>query len=115
MDARKFGTLIDRVHRELTEADIAKIADTYHAWRGDKGAGKYADIPGFCKSAALDEIRNHGHVLTPGRYVGTEEVEEDGEPFAKKMKRLTAKLEEQFAESSKLEKSIRAHLKGLGF
>ena len=91
IDARKFGTLIDRVHRELSDDDITKIAGTYHAWRGDKGAGKYEDTPGFCKSVTLEEIRRHGHVLTPGRYVGAEEIEDDGEPFAKKMKRLTCK------------------------
>ena len=72
IDARKLGSMIDRVHRELTDEDIAKIAGTYHAWRGDKGAGKYADVPGFCKAAKLDDIRKHGHVLTPGRYVGAE-------------------------------------------
>ena len=79
------GILTDRVHRELTDEDIAKIADTYHAWRGDKGAGEYADVPGFCKAAKLEEIRKHGHVLTPGRYVGAEAVEDDGEPFEEKM------------------------------
>ena len=89
------GTLVDRVHRELTDEDIAKIAGTYHAWRGDKGAGKYADVAGFCKSATLDDIRKHGHVLTPGRYVGAEAVEDDGEPFDEKMKRLAATLREQ--------------------
>ena len=70
IDARKLGPLVDRTHRELTDEDIARIADTYHAWRGEKEAGEYADMPGFCKSAPLDEIRKHGHVLTPGRYVG---------------------------------------------
>jgi type I restriction enzyme M protein len=89
--------MVDRTHRELTDEDIAKIAGTYHAWRGDKGAGEYEDVPGFCKSATLEEIRKHGHVLTPGRYVGAEEVEDDGEPFEEKMKRLTATLREQQA------------------
>jgi type I restriction enzyme M protein len=115
VDARKLGTLIDRVHRDLTGDDITKIAGTYHAWRGDKGAGKYQDVAGFCKSAKLDDIRAHGHVLTPGRYVGAEEAEDDGEPFVDKMKRLTGKLEEQFAESAKLEKAIRANLKALEY
>jgi type I restriction enzyme M protein len=116
IDARKLGTLVDRVHRELTDADVEKIAGTYHAWRGDKGAkGKYADVPGFCKSATTDEIAAHGHVLTPGRYVGAEEVEDDGEPFEEKMPRLVAELYAQFAESAKLEKAIKANLKGLGF
>jgi len=115
IDARKIGQLIDRVHRELTEEEIARIAGTYHAWRGDKGAGKYADVAGFCKSATIDEIRGHGHVLTPGRYVGAAEVEEDDEPFEEKMKRLTGQLEEQFAEGARLEKAIRENLKGLGY
>ena len=115
IDARKLGTLVDRVHRELTDADIAKIVSAYHAWRGDKGAGTYADVAGFCKSAALDEIRSHGHVLTPGRYVGAEEVEDDGEPFDVKMKRLVGELEGQFAESARLEAAIKANLRGLGY
>jgi type I restriction enzyme M protein len=115
LDARKLGTLIDRVHRELTDEDLDKIVGTYHAWRGDKGAGKYTDVAGFCKSATTDEIATHGHVLTPGRYVGAEEVEDDGEPFAEKMTRLVAELSGQFAEGAKLEKAIKANLKGLGY
>ena len=115
IDARKLGTLTDRVHRELTEADIEKISNTYHAWRGDKDAGEYTDIPGFCKSATTAEIAAHGYVLTPGRYVGAEEVEDDGEPFEEKMPRLVAELNAQFAESAKLEAAIRANLKGLGY
>jgi type I restriction enzyme M protein len=75
----------------------------------------YADIPGFCKSADIDEIRKHGHVLTPGRYVGAAEVEDDGEPFSEKMKRLTSDLAKQFEESARLEKEIRKNLKGLGY
>ena len=115
IDARKLGTLIDRVHRELTDADIEKITSTYHAWRGDKGAGEYEDVAGFCKSATATEIAAHGHVLTPGRYVGAEEVEDDGEPFEEKMPRLVAELHAQFAESAKLEQAITANLKGLGY
>ena len=116
IDARKMGTLIDRVHRELTADDIAKIADTYHRWRGDSDAKtKYEDVAGFCKSATTEEIRAHQHVLTPGRYVGAEEIEDDGEPFDDKMKRLVATLEEQFAEGAKLEKEIRKNLRGLGY
>jgi type I restriction enzyme M protein len=114
LDARKMGRMIDRVQRDLTPEDIAKIAGTYHAWRGDKGASKYEDIAGFCKSAKLDEIRTHGHVLTPGRYVGAMDIADDGEPFEQKMKRLATMLDEQFAESGKLEKAIRQNLKGLG-
>ena len=115
IDARKLGTLVDRVHRELSDADIQKIAITYHAWRGDNGAGAYVDIPGFCKSATTDEIASHGHVLTPGRYVGAEEVEADAEPFEDKMARLVAELQGQFAESAKLEQAIQANLRGLGY
>ncbi|HOZ24982.1 MAG TPA: N-6 DNA methylase, partial [Thermomonas sp.] len=107
---------IDRVHRELTDADIRKIADTYHAWRDDKDCKKkYEDVPGFCKSATLDDIRKHGHILTPGRYVGAEAVEDDGEPFGEKMKRLTATLREQQAEAAKLDAAIAANLKELGY
>jgi len=123
IDARKLGTMIDRVHRELTDADIAKIAGTYHAWRGHprpsegRGAGGegYTDVPGFCKSATTAEIAAHSHVLTPGRYVGAEAVEDGGEPFEGKMPRLVAELHAQFAESAKLEQIIRANLKGLGY
>ena len=115
IDARKLGTLIDRVHRELTEADLARITSTYHAWRGDKSAGQYEDIAGFCKSATTAEIAAHGHVLTPGRYVGAEEVEDDGDPFEEKMPRLVGELHAQFAESAKLEQAIKANLRGLGY
>jgi type I restriction enzyme M protein len=121
IDARKFGKLVDRVHRELSDDDIAKIANTYHAWRGDNlhAPGSklpaYKDTPGFCKSVSLEEIRSHGHVLTPGRYVGAADIEDDGEPFAKKIERLTGTLAEQFAESAKLEKAINKNLKGLGY
>ena len=123
IDARKMGTLIDRVHRELTDEDVAKIAGTYHAWRGDKpalskaegGAGEYADVPGFCKAAKLEDIRKHSHVLTPGRYVGAEAIENDGEPFDEKMKRLTATLREQRKESATLDAAIAANLKELGY
>jgi type I restriction enzyme M protein len=115
IDARKMGTMMDRVHRELTDEDIARIAGTYHAWRGDKDAGKYADVSGFCKAAALDDVRKHGHVLTPGRYVGAEAAEEDGEPFEEKMKRLTATLRQQTEEGARLDATIRANLTHLGY
>ena len=115
IDARKLGQLVDRTHRELTDEDIAMIAKTYHAWRGEKDAGEYGDIPGFCKSATLDEIREHGHVLTPGRYVGAEAQEDDGEPFEEKMRRLTATLRQQMAEGCKLDAAIEADLKELGY
>jgi type I restriction enzyme M protein len=115
IDARKLGSMIDRVHRELTDADIAMIASTYHAWRGDKDAAEYANVPGFCMVVKLDDIRKHGHVLTPGRYVGAEAAEDDGEPFEEKMKRLAATLREQQAESKKLDAAIAANLKELGY
>jgi type I restriction enzyme M protein len=115
IDARKLGRLVDRTHRELTDEEIARIAGTYHAWRGEKGAGGYVDITGFCKSAAIEEIRGHGHVLTPGRYVGAEAQEEDGEPFEEKMRRLVSTLREQQAEAAKLDAAIAANLKELGY
>jgi len=115
IDARKLGQLVDRTHRELADEDIARIARTYHAWRGEKDAGEYADIAGFCKSVTLEEIRKHGHVLTPGRYVGAEVQDDDGEPFEGKMKRLTAMLREQMSEARKLDSAIEANLKELGY
>jgi type I restriction enzyme M protein len=125
IDARKLGPLVDRTHRELTDEDIARIANTYHAWRaspssppphaGEGQGGGYADVPGFCKSAPLDEVRKHGHVLTPGRYVGAEVQEGDGEPFEEKMQRLTATLREQQAEAAKLDVAIAANLRELGY
>ncbi len=115
IDARKMGRLVDRTHRELTDDEIARIARTYHAWRGEKDAGKYEDVAGFCKSATTEQIAAHGYVLTPGRYVGAKEAEDDDEPFEQTMKRLTATLREQFQESAKLERAIAANLKGLGF
>ena len=115
IDVRKLGRMVDRTHRELTDEDVACIARTYHAWRGEKEAGDYADVPGFCRSAALEEIRKHGHLLTPGRYVGAEAAQEDGEPFEEKMKRLTATLREQQAEAARLDAAIAANLKELGY
>jgi type I restriction enzyme M protein len=115
IDARKLGTLTDRVHRDLSTEDIAQIADTYHAWsgRGSTMSNPYEDVAGFCKSVTLEEIRAQGYVLTPGRYVGAAELEEDDEPFAEKMERLTKELEAQFEESEKLEEVIRDNLKRL--
>ena len=115
IDARKLGVMVDRVHRELTDDEIATIAGTYHAWRGDKDTGEYSDVPGFCFSATLDDIRKHGHVLTPGRYVGAVEKEDDGEPFEEKMRRLVATLREQQVESAKLDAAIAANMRGLGY
>lgn len=151
IDARKLGTAVSRVQIELTPEDIARIADTYHAWRGDSTAPvatvrpepissvrpepvegpltetvhastssartvlTYTDIPGFCRSVSLDEIAQHGHVLTPGRYVGAEAVEEDDEAFADKMQALTEKLGEQMAKGAELDQLIRQKLGGLGY
>jgi type I restriction enzyme M protein len=103
IDARKLGTLIDRVHRDLTDKDVGQIVSTYHAWRGEKGAGKYKDVAGFCCSVDKAAIQGHGYVLTPGRYVGAADVEDDGEPFEEKMARLVGELEGQFRESARLE------------
>jgi type I restriction enzyme M protein len=113
IDARKMGQMTSRVHRELTDADIARIVSTYRAWEQSDPA--YEDVPGFCASASISDIAKHGYVLTPGRYVGAEAVEDDGEPFDDKMKRLTAELSSHFAESARLEQEIRNNLKGLGY
>lgn len=115
IDARKLGRLIDRVHRELTTEDVQKIASTYHAWRGVKVGCKYEDIAGFCKSASLDDIRSHGYILTPGRYVGAAELEEDEVPFELQMKRLVGSLREQQSEAVKLDGMITANLRDLGY
>ena len=115
IDARKMGSMVDRTHRELTEEDIQKIAGTYHAWRDDRTAREYTDVPGFCSAAPIDEVRKHGHVLTPGRYVGAEAQEDDGEPFDEKMNRLTAQLRQQMEEGRKLDAAIEENLKGLGY
>ena len=118
---RKLGSMIDRVHRELTDEDIAKIADTYHVWRGDSignwqsAIDNYINLPGFCRAATVDDIRKHGYVLTPGRYVGAEAQEDDGEAFDEKMKVLTATLRRQQAEATKLDTMIAANLKELGY
>jgi type I restriction enzyme M protein len=115
IDARKLGHMVDRTHRELSEEDIKKITDTYHTWRGQEETGQYEDIKGFCKSTTLAEVREHDYILTPGRYVGIEDAEEDGEPFEKKMTRLTEELAEQFTKSKKLEEEIRKRLGGIGY
>jgi type I restriction enzyme M protein len=114
IDARKLGVLVDRVHRDLTDEDVSRIAGAYHAWRGEKGTDNYEDVPGFCKGASLDEIKQHGYVLTPGRHVGSEELEDDSEQFQEKMKRLVTRLEEQFRESRSLEQSIQQSLREIG-
>ena len=125
IDARKQAKMISRVQAELDDAAIARIADTVAAWRGEPLAGnsendscsrnEYTDIPGFCRSVPLAEIAQHGHVLTPGRYVGAEEVEDDDEAFADKMQQLTEKLGEQMAKGAELDALIRRKLGGLGY
>ncbi|NPV56477.1 MAG: SAM-dependent DNA methyltransferase [Anaerolineae bacterium] len=146
IDARKLGTMVDRTHRDLTDADIARIAGTYQAWKrggsvgamdsvgADSAVGaiytvgeihtvgaihelplRYADVAGFCRAARIEEIRAHGYVLTPGRYVGAAELEEDDEPFEEKMARLTKELEGQFDEGGKLENQIRKGLKDMQY
>ena len=107
IDARKLGFMVDRTRKEFSAADVSKIADTYHAWRLGE---EYGDIAGFCKSASIDEIRSHGHVLTPGRYVGAEAVEEDDTPFAERFAALQDNLEEQFAQADQLTATIRERL-----
>jgi type I restriction enzyme M protein len=123
IDVRKLGRLVDRVHRELTDEETQRIAQTYHAWRGTDDplrnphseVREYSDVPGFCSSATTDDIAQHGYVLTPGRYVGAEELEEEGEPFDEKMTRLVTELNAQFSESAKLEQAIKANLASLGY
>jgi type I restriction enzyme M protein len=99
----------------LTSDDIGIISRTYHSWRGEKEASKYKDFPGFCKSASVKDVEGNGHVLTPGRYVGAEKVEDDGEPFDEKMRLLSAALRNQFAEGREIEKVIETNLKELGY
>ena len=123
IDARKFGHLVDRVHRELSDEETQRVAQTYHAWRGTdhplrnphSDVRDYVDVRGFCKSAPTDEIALQGYVLTPGRYVGAEEVEGEGEPFDEKMRTLVNELNMQLAESAKLERAIRTNLASLGY
>ena len=112
LDARRLGSLVDRTHRELSDDDIARIAGAYYGWRGGEG---YEDVAGFCKSATTEEIAGHGFVLTPGRYVGAPEAEEDAEPFAEAMERLTGELAGQFAEGRRLEGEIEAAMAAVGF
>jgi type I restriction enzyme M protein len=113
IDARKLGRMEDRIHRTLDPADITSIASTYHAWRGD--GGTYEDIPGFCNAATLEDVRSHGHLLTPGRYVGVELSHATSEAFDSTMRRLTADLRRQLEDSAQLEAAILANLQGLGY
>jgi type I restriction enzyme M protein len=115
IDARKMGVLVDRTRRELTDEEIQKIVGTYHAWRGEDRAGEYADVTGFCKSASVEDIRKHGHILTPGRYVGAAEQEEDGESFVEKMMRLSTLWREHREVAAELDAAIETNLKELGY
>lgn len=115
IDARKLGNMISRVQAELTDEAIDRIASTVAAWRAEAGSGSYEDVAGFCRSVPLAEIAQHGHVLTPGRYVGAEEVEDDDEAFAEKMQRLTQQLGEQMKKGAELDAVIRQKLGGLGY
>ena len=112
IDARKMGDMVNRRLRELSDEDIKKIANTYIAWQNEDG---YEDVQGYCKVASIDEIKKHDYILTPGRYVGIEEVEDDGEPFEEKMERLTNTLANQFKKSRELEEEIRKQLGGIGY
>lgn len=115
IDARNMGTMISRKQKDLTDDDITTIARTFHAWRGQPEMGSYEDIPGFCKSASFEEVKSHDFVLTPGRYVGAAEIEDDGISFETKMAELTTQLGKQFSESATLEQQIRENLAGLGY
>jgi type I restriction enzyme M protein len=115
IDARKLARMISRVQGELSDEVIERIGATVAAWRGEPGAGAYADEPGYCRSVPVAEIGRHGHVLTPGRYVGAKEVEDDDEAFADKMQKLTEKLGEQMAKGAELDQLIRQKLGRLGY
>ena len=127
IDAREMGTMINRTIKELTVDDIAKIADTFHAWRSDEAelkarvereeckVEKYEDIAGYCKSATIDEIKANDYVLTPGRYVGAAEIEDDGIPFETKMRELSQTLYSQMNQAEALDKAIRVNLEALGY
>jgi type I restriction enzyme M protein len=115
IDARNLGQMIDRTHRELTDDDTARIARTYHAWRGEAGAGEYQDVPGFCKSASMEEVAKHGSVLTPGRYVGSVAAEDDDEPYQERMARLVESLRSQQSEADELDAVIEENLAVMGY
>ena len=110
IDARKLGHMVDRTRKEFSDADVEKITRAYHAWRGEADAGAYEDVPGFCKSASLGEIKAHNYVLTPGRYVGAADVEEDMSAFEEQFTKLRQALGDQFAEAERLGKSIHSLL-----
>lgn len=115
IDAREIGSMISRTNKELTTDDIADIARTYHAWRGEKKDGAYEDVAGYSKSASLDEIKANSFVLTPGRYVGAAEIEDDGIPFEVKMKEFSQTLYSQMKQAETIDKAIRQNLEVLGY
>ena len=113
IDARNMGTMVSRTVREFSEEEISRIADTYNAWRGEPDTRSYHDVPAFCASVNLDDVRSHDHILTPGRYVGNEAVEDDGEPLEEKMTRLTEAVQSGFQSRSSLQSTVAAALAGL--
>jgi type I restriction enzyme M protein len=115
IDARKSGQMVDRTRRELTDDDVNRIADIYHSWRGEPDSAPYADVAGYCASVPLSKVAEHGYVLTPGRHVGAEAVEDDDEAFAEKMARLTKQLSEQMSKGAELDALIKLKLGGLGY
>jgi type I restriction enzyme M protein len=112
IDARNLGTMVNRKNKVLLDKDLSKITDAYHAWRNAKG--KYKDIQGFCKSASIKEVEANNFVLTPGRYVGTEEIEDDGVSFDEKIAAITGNLKEHFEKSVELQNRIKTNLKKIG-
>ena len=115
IDARNMGSMVDRTHKELTTDDIGEIARTYHAWRGEEKDGDYEDVPGFCKATTLDDIKANDYVLTPGRYVGAAELEDDGELFEERMSELTQALYTQMKDAETLDSIIKKNLAELGY
>jgi type I restriction enzyme M protein len=113
IDARNLGSMVDRTLRELSADDMRRIADTYHAWRGEPDLAEYADVPGFCAGVTLDAIREHDHVLTPGRYVGAEVAEDDGEPLDEKITRLTTEIRDGFERRAHLQEEVLRAMSGL--
>jgi type I restriction enzyme M protein len=115
IDAREMGTMISRKQKELTDEDIENIANAYHNWRSKEWEAKYKDVPGFCKSANIEEIRKNNHLLTPGRYIEFKESEDDGQPFDEKMEKLTKSLSEQMQKASTIDTVIKINLKKIGY
>ena len=115
IDAREVGSMISRRQKELTDSDIQIIADTYHNWWGKEWKEKYKNVPGFCKSANIQEVRKNKHILTPGRYIDFKEAEEDGQAYEEKMKNLTSTLKDQMQKAKAMDEAIKASLKKEGY